>query len=366
MFWRDSITSLLLVAIASEGNLRVEARASFLSQSSRSLSRTFGTGGTLLPVRGGSTAVLDDTTREQEIDDKEEDSANSANDIRNDPEFATLQAYRMQQQHLLQLRATYLSEALAKRGLPLATLNDVATPEGAQPPQSVDWDCALATEEDPKSCLYSFDAEPNTKVLAPLGTTQWISLGALNRLRRTDPTKVEPMWHSQFAILKSWFDPESEYSLLQHVGFTGFALNALLQGHRLEVALGLALLYGALLFMPVLEYFFNRLLVSGLLWSQWHRWSRFVHAALPLKLLLGQMAGKLIANAFGKLHGVVKERLVELECQLLETKIPLTVEVPTIHFDDEVQQDIADFDALLSDDDEQSRESDYSDDDEEE
>ena len=105
--------------------------------------------------RGGETVA---TEEENDNDDEEEEI-----DITQHPEFASLQSYRMQQQILLQLRATFLSEALARRGLPIPTLLDVATPEGAQKAQSVDWDCALATEDDPKSCLYSFDAEPWTK-----------------------------------------------------------------------------------------------------------------------------------------------------------------------------------------------------------
>ena len=273
--------------------------------------------------------------------DNDEDTVESeeGSDITQHPDFDNLRTYRMQQQVLLQLRATYLSEALALRGLPLPTLKDVATPEGALPPQPVDWDCALATEEEPKSCLYSFDAEPYTKVVAPLGTTQWISLGALNRLRRTDPTKVEPMWHSQYAILQSWFDGESQYSLLQHVGFQGFLLNALLQGVRLHVALGLALTVTVIVFMPIIEYFINRFLCSGLLWIRWHQWSRFVHAALPLKLLLGQMAGKFVANLFDQLVSIVKEKLVEVECDILEEHVPLTVGVPTITEDEVVEED---------------------------
>jgi hypothetical protein len=277
---------------------------------------------------------------EEEVEVEVEDEKESEHDIRKHPDFSSLQAYRMQQQILLQLRATFLSEALARRGLPLPTLLEVATPEGAQKPQSVDWDCALATEDDPKSCLYSFDAEPWTKVVAPLGTTQWISLGALNRLRRTDPTKVEPMWHSQFAVLASWFNPESEYSLLQHVGIQGFLLNALLQGTRLPIALGFALVVGAIICMPLLEYIVNRFLCCGFLWSSWPKWSRFIHAALPLKILLGQMAGKFVAGLFDQLLGIVKERLVELECRILEQHIPLTVGVPIIQpGDEEVEEE---------------------------
>ncbi|KAL3942130.1 MAG: hypothetical protein SGBAC_003630 [Bacillariaceae sp.] len=270
-----------------------------------------------LSIRGGSAAVQDEDGDEEE-----------SNSVRDDPEFAKLQSYRLQQQLLLQLRGTYLSEALARRGLPLTTLEDVATPEGAAPPQAMDWDCALATPESPKSCLYSFDAEPYTKVIAPIDTDQWISVGALNRLRRGDPSKVEGMWHSQYAILESWFSPESKFSLLQHVGIQGFFLNTLLE--CLPLALGITLTILIIVTMPVLEFLVNRIAVSGLVWYRWTKWSRFVHAALPLKLLLGQMAYKGVATIFNKLLSIVKDQLVELECQILEQKIPLTVGVPTI------------------------------------
>jgi hypothetical protein len=321
-------------------------------------------------LRGGSSTAAAQEADEDEDEDEGDDKGEDAEglDITQHPEFKSLQSYRMKQQILLQLRATFLSEALARRGLPLATLREVATPEGASPPQPVDWDCAMATEENPKSCLFSFDAQPNTKVVAPLGSTDWIGLSTLNRLRRTDPTKVEPMWHMKHAILESWFDPESEYSLLQHVGVQGFLLNALLQGYRLQLALLLTLGVATILFMPVLEYFANRLLVSGLLWNTWHQWYRFVHAALPLKLFLGQMILKVFTNAFDKLVTSVKDQLVELENEILERSIPLTVGVPDRMPPSQLQEDVMDeeLSALLfgddGDDDEEDAE-DYDDDD---
>jgi hypothetical protein len=62
-----------------------------------------------------------------------------------------IQNYKLQQQHLLQLRSTFLSEALAARGIHVGpTMVDVSTPEGSKPPQEVDWDCCLSTVDDPK------------------------------------------------------------------------------------------------------------------------------------------------------------------------------------------------------------------------
>jgi hypothetical protein len=272
-----------------------------------------------LVPRGGSTAAAEGA------EDAEAEDAVDPNDVTKHPEFSLLQSYRMQQQVLLQLRASFLIEALASRGIPFPTMQDVSTATGSAPPQPVDWDCCMSTKEVPKTCMLSFDAEPNTKVLAPLGTSQWISVSGLNQLRRNDPTKVEPMWHSQYAILKCWFDTESDYSILQHVGMQGFLLNALLYGVRLHVALALLMVVPIILCMPILEYVVNRVLVSGLLWSKWPSWALFVHAALPLKLLFSQFLFKSVAGLFLHLVGIVKEQLVEVECQILEKRIPLTV-----------------------------------------
>jgi hypothetical protein len=293
--------------------------------------------------------------KDSEEDEKEEaeprdddEPTTTTLDITQHADFAKLQSYRMEQQILMQLRATILSEHLAKRGIPLPTLVDVQTPEGALPPQKVDWDCALSTAEEPKSCLYSFDAQVGTKVVAPIDNDKWITLAALNRLRRTDPSKVEPMWFNQWAILESWFDAESEYSLLQHVGMGGLLLNFVLQYYRLHLVLGFSLIMAAIICMPILEYMVNRVLVSGLVWVNWHSWARFVHAALPLKLFFGQMIFKIVGFLFLELVRIVKERLVEVECQILERCVPLTVGPGSETVVKEEDEEDAEMDATLN------------------
>lgn len=161
-----------------------------------------------------------------------------------------------------------------------------------------------------------------------MDTNQWITLSALNRLRRTDPTKVEPMWHNQYAILQSWFGDDSEYSMLQHVGLKGFLITMLLdtaRGFLLKSVLVAGILSVMILFMPMLEFFVNRALTSGLFWLRWPTWGRIVHAALPLKLLLGQLAWKFLASSFSKLENRVRDAIVDMECSILEESIPLTV-----------------------------------------
>ena len=165
-----------------------------------------------------------------------------------------------------------------------------------------------------------------TKVLAPIHSDQWISLSALNRLRRTDPTKVEPMWHSQYNILQGWFGSHSPYSLGHHVGMTGLILSLLLdRAIVLRTMMGFTLALLALVCLPVLEWAVHKCLISAAFWNQWPTWGRIAHAALPLKLLLAQMAYKSLARVLSSLEMKVRDVLVDMESTLLEETLPLTV-----------------------------------------
>jgi hypothetical protein len=278
------------------------------------------------------TTIEDEDDEEEKNDDDNDD--NNSNDVRKHPDYDKLLAYRMKQQVLLQLRATALSEALVARGLPIPSLREVSTLDGKIKPKKVDWDCALSTEEDPKHCLISYEPEVGSKLIVPMelagDTDKWITLRELNRLRREDPSKVEPMWSDKYAILSSWFSPQSRYSLLQHVGLKGLLLNTLLEGSTLSVVVGMLLVIGIIIFMPVIEYIVGRFLVSGYLWMKWTSWARFVHVGLPFKLVIFQIVFGQVSKLFATLVSLAKDKLVNLECKILEETIPLTVGVPTI------------------------------------
>jgi len=292
----------------------------------------------VLSLRCGSTFTQRDTV--VVVDDDDDDDDDGATAARNEEdedrrrkereEAEKLARHRAEQQLLYQLRSTYLTEILASRGVPnLPTLASVSTSDGDRPPEKVDWDWALSTEDEPRSCLYSFDAEPYTKVVAPRGTDQWISLSALNRLRRTDATKVEPMWHSRYSILSSWFSEDSEYCMLQHVGIKGFFVSSVLldgfNGMALRSLLVLTALCALILLLPIIEYVLGRILVSAPFWSQWTTWGRILRAGFPLKLLLGQMAWKGVASCFTRVENAVREYIVDMECDILEECVPVTV-----------------------------------------
>lgn len=278
----------------------------------------------LFSLRGGSST-------HQNEDNADEDDEDEERRRHKREQHEKLVKYRTEQQMLYQIRSTYLTETLASRGVPLPTITSVSTADGEKPPERVDWDCALSTDDEPKSCLYSFDAEPDTKVVAPLGTDQWISLSALNRLRRTDPTKVEPMWHSQYSILRSWFSDESEFSMLQHVGVKGFFISSVLldggNGMVLRSLLILSVLSALILLMPLIELIVGRIIVSAPFWAQWMTWGRVVRAGFPLKLLIGQLVWKGVASCFARVENEVREYIVDLECEILEDNVPVTVGV---------------------------------------
>ena len=154
---------------------------------------------------------------------------------------------------------------------------------------------------------------------------QWISLTALNRLRRTDPSKVEPMWHGKYAIRNAWFGT-SEYSLLQYVGLQGWAVTTLLDSRLfLRCALATAIALAFIVFMPQIEYIVSRIVVSAPFWATYKTWGRFANAALPFKLLMVQMLWKFLAGRFDALEGLIRSYFVELECKILEETIPVTI-----------------------------------------
>ena len=242
------------------------------------------------------------------------------------------QQYRVQQNLYLQSRSLQLRQALIDRGI--RELEHSQMDPSSTVKQPIDWECALSTEENPKSCLYSFDAPLGAKVIGPRTSTgdtvttnpQYITLVALNRLRRTDPTKIEPLWHSQYAILSSWFHPDHLFSLYTYMSPIGTLLAFLLDS---PVLLGTAICFTTtiafLITMPVWEKIFQAILTHPFIWLQWHQWGRFVHAALPLKLLLGQMAWKGVSSLFLGFYNRLRTQLIEWECQILEDCLPLTV-----------------------------------------
>lgn len=234
-------------------------------------------------------------------------------------------AYRLQQQLHLQTRGIQLREALIDRGF--LELQHYDNSAGAPRGKDVDWDCVLSTAENPKPCMYTLDAEEGTKVMCPIGTQDYITVVALNRLRRVDPSKVNPLWHDQYNILKNWFGEGSQYSVYQHlpqafaVGISGLLDRPL----WLQTVFGVAILFSVIITLPLWRIVGPQLLQTPLLWQTWSHWGRFIHAPLPLKLFLGQLAFYYVGSAVKTVYGNIFNLLVEWECSALEKHLPLTI-----------------------------------------
>jgi hypothetical protein len=235
-----------------------------------------------------------------------------------------LKSYRLQQHLYLQSRSNQLRQALISRGLD--AFKHAGETNDKPVAKEVDWDCALSTADEPKTCLYSFEAEEGSKVIAPLGTDQWITLTSLARLRRQDPTKVERLWHLQFAIIKSWLSPQSKYSMYTHLSPIGTVLSVLLDAPVLLAAVLMgSIVLTLLLTFPIWERILTMILTSSFVWMQWPRWGILMHSPLPLKLLIGQLAWNALATGFARVYDTIRDRLVEYECQIWQECIPLTI-----------------------------------------
>lgn len=136
-------------------SVAVASRAIFARHhTSTSLHRQFALLSNFQKLRGGGGGsarigtVLDGDSDDEE--EEEEVEAAALDDPEEERKRLVLQKWTVEQQMLMQLRSTFLSEALAKRGIPMTTLTDVATSDGDKPPERVDWDCAMSTLEEPK------------------------------------------------------------------------------------------------------------------------------------------------------------------------------------------------------------------------
>jgi len=134
------------------------------------------------------------------------------------------------------------------------------------------------------------------------------------------------MWNDKYAILTSWFD-EGDYSLMQHLGLKGFIVSHILLDNPivLKTLTILAFLVVSWISMPVWSFALNRILVSGQFWGAWNSWSKVVHAAFPLKLVVAQFAWKFGAGKFEELVGWMRGLIIDWECRIFEEMVPITV-----------------------------------------
>ena len=92
------------------------------------------------------------------------------------------------------------SKALAERGLNFGD-GTTANPPPRLMVEAPDWLVARASEGAPRSCLIWGDALEDTAVVRPRKARgQWVSLSALNNLRRLEPAKASKLWYDRYAL----------------------------------------------------------------------------------------------------------------------------------------------------------------------
>jgi len=204
--------------------------------------------------------------------------------------------------------------------------------------KQVKWDVDISTDEKPLSCLYSFDAEVGRKVICPhdvdndndssndsSNTRPWITLSSLNRLRRNDLRKVNPMWHDKYDVANSWF-ASGKYSITGYASPSYVNLVTYLLDSPVLIKLGImvAIFLAGLAGFPVICAVANFVFRSQVFWTQYNVWARVAYAPLPLKLLIAQVSYRFLSDKIGALTNIVRDQLVEVESEGLERGVPVT------------------------------------------
>ena len=131
----------------------------------------------------------------EEDDEDEDEDAETAVAAPIDSDAAARRAWLLEQIKRRQDRVAVYSKALAERGLPFGD-GSTAAPPVRGVIEMPDWLVARATDEKPMPCLIWGDAAEDCAVVRPRKAGgQWVSLSALNALRRTEPVKASKLWY---------------------------------------------------------------------------------------------------------------------------------------------------------------------------
>lgn len=268
-------------------------------------------------IRGGETTM---TARRQENQAAKtaprESFIKRTSDRKKDP----VDAYYLKQRLLLQTRSIALRQALIDRGIPELAFSASSRAS----PREVDWKCAISTREHRIKCEVTLVSDEGTKYVAPRDSDKWVSLSHLNRVRRdSDPTKVDKTWNDQYKILDYWFKASSPLSFQRYLTPRAYVLSRII-----DILPGIILtaIVGSVIFtLPLWDRLIIRFVTHPVVWKNWKSWYRFLHAGLPLKFFFLQLLFMQLLSGFSALLHVLRSRLVDMECMLLEECVPETL-----------------------------------------
>eukprot|EP00921_Rhytidocystis_pertsovi_P020820 GHVQ01033183.1.p1 GENE.GHVQ01033183.1~~GHVQ01033183.1.p1 ORF type:complete len:446 (-),score=53.52 GHVQ01033183.1:998-2335(-) len=144
------------------------------------------------------------------------------------------------------------------------------------------WGVCVSSDETPSKCLILMETPEGRKAMGPKGQKdRWVSVEALNSLRRRHPLKVTDLWYGEYQV---------DFDVLAPLLSTKTLLLGLILDHA--VCLPLILAAACLAISPtVCRVAWSqalRVLTGRFFWRSYHGWSRLLYAPLPLKLLLGR------------------------------------------------------------------------------
>ncbi|CBJ27241.1 conserved unknown protein [Ectocarpus siliculosus] len=221
--------------------------------------------------------------------------------------------WMMHQLCMYQTRTALISNPLAEKGYKLREI--VPSPRGLL--------CAVSTEERRMDCRMYVEAEVGKKVVAPCkckGTQKWISFSALNSERRKEAAKWKNCPTCQGPI---------DYALYEaYGGGAGKAVSAILNNSRAtRVAIGVLATMVLWLLSPLLHVLIVRVLTSGVLWKNYHRLTFIVNLPLPLQIMGIRFLMTWTNDQLLLVESMVRQSLTDIESRILESRLPVTVEV---------------------------------------
>mmetsp|Transcript_21021 Transcript_21021/g.21142 ORF Transcript_21021/g.21142 Transcript_21021/m.21142 type:complete len:275 (-) Transcript_21021:59-883(-) len=177
---------------------------------------------------------------------------------------------------------------------------------------------ALSTEDNDYECRISLGkATIGRKVVAPCGCTgsqEWVQFSELNRMRRRDP--------SQWVVCQTC-QRRFDYGTLQmYGGLRGNIVSTLLDH---TVVLRSLSTLSALVLLYLSSGLITRFLTSKILWLQYPKWSRITHLPLVLIFWIGRIVLYYIYSFYIELERGILDRLTEIETNIIEPKLPLSV-----------------------------------------
>ncbi|CAM9227215.1 unnamed protein product [Hapterophycus canaliculatus] len=221
--------------------------------------------------------------------------------------------WMMQQLCMYQTRIALISNPLAAKGYKLREI--VPSPRGLL--------CAMSTEDRRMDCRMYVEAEVGRKVVAPCkckGTQKWITFSALNSERRKEAAKWKNCPTCQGPI---------DYKLYEaYGGGVGKAVSAVLNNPRgTRYAIGALATLALWIVSPLLHALVVRVMTSGVLWKNYHRMNLILNLPLPIQIMGIRFLMMWSNEQVLSLDSTARQFLTDIESQILESRLPVTVAV---------------------------------------